>query len=948
MPLKDTFAKLKTSIVGTKTSAIDTKLDQVVRDIVSYKSHSGRNGYIELVKSLISKSDSFDLGQNKIQAGATPATMGQGSRLLRYKSYDAIISHINYCQRALDVITDNVLAPDDITKVSLEITPKTYLENTENAQSNVKDVEEIIKKIKLEKRLDIIVKNTLAFGDFFCEIADSKTALTSKSAFLAENVQVYNQSRKKEIISENIEGKSYKIILDFSSLDDITKSNNKNKVIQGVDSNFEKQKNIIPEDLHLLFYDPKRVVKLQSDMFPICFGYLIFPAAILSPQLVLQNQVINTICKSILNSLKNKIPGLKDENINTKDIGDVIALMLKETDYSKEMNIRYVSPDRIQHFCRPTTKYYPYGESIFDPCQFNAKVLIAMETALTLLRLNRSIEKRKVTVEIGLPRDAKKAIEKIKEDFKHRKISLDTFGSVDTIPCLDLKTELRLTNGEKISLEEMIRLFDKGYSFEIYAYDHKSEMIVPDKVVSAKITGKNVKVIKIILDNDKNVVCTEDHYWMMRDGSYKMAKDLSINDSLMSLNRKSTGVTTNKGYVYDEMNCKVKFIQYLNKTMDVGDIQTEKFHNFGLDSGIFVHNSQITSFEDIFLPQKDGKSFVDISSWNEGMADTRSKVDELKFIRDSIVASLGVPAPFLGLEENTCLILNTNIPLLNGNTLSLEEIIQQYEKGVDDMYVYSYDHKTEKLVPGKITWAGKTRLQTKLLRIHLDNEKFVDCTEDHLFMKRDRSYIEAKDLKENDSLMPFYIKNYTILNHKVIRIEILNGLYDTGDITIEKFSNFVLDVGVIVHNSNKNQLSEENILFARTIVNHQKYLTTQVQELIQKVYEILNPEKALTILDDVLITFSSPKSLQFERESAYMSNLANLVETLERIGIPKEWSKKHYLTGIDWIEVEQYKIEEKIGKHLSTEETPYGEGPYSGIGGGLMGGGLMGGGNVGQ
>ena len=37
-----------------------------------------------------------------------------------------------------------------------------------------------------------------------------------------------------------------------------------------------------------------------------------------------------------------------------------------------------------------------------------------METALTILRLNRSIEKRKITVEVGLPRDATKAIEKLK------------------------------------------------------------------------------------------------------------------------------------------------------------------------------------------------------------------------------------------------------------------------------------------------------------------------------------------------------------------------------------------------------------------------------------------------------------------------------------------------------------------------------------------------------
>ena len=51
MSLRDTFSKLKTSIVGTKTSGIDAKLDSAVRDIISYKSNSGRNGYIDLVKN---------------------------------------------------------------------------------------------------------------------------------------------------------------------------------------------------------------------------------------------------------------------------------------------------------------------------------------------------------------------------------------------------------------------------------------------------------------------------------------------------------------------------------------------------------------------------------------------------------------------------------------------------------------------------------------------------------------------------------------------------------------------------------------------------------------------------------------------------------------------------------------------------------------------------------
>ena len=110
--------------------------------------------------------------------------------------------------------------------------------------------------------------------------------------------------------------------------------------------------------------------------------------------------------------------------------------MIKSADFSRSLNIRYVPPDKMEHFHIPSDKYFPYGESIFDPCQYNAKVLIALETALAIHRLTRSIEKRKIAVEIGLPRDAKNAIEKMKEEFRKRKISLDSFGTVDTIPSM--------------------------------------------------------------------------------------------------------------------------------------------------------------------------------------------------------------------------------------------------------------------------------------------------------------------------------------------------------------------------------------------------------------------------------------------------------------------------------------------------------------------------------
>jgi hypothetical protein len=611
--LKDIFSDLKTSILGTSTTSIDVKLDTAVKDIVSYKSQSGRNGYIELVKALISKTSSVQIGSTTgggifSSQGMGPATFGQGGRIARYRAYESIVATINYCYRALSVLTDNILSPDDITKVSLDVKPQQFLEDEVPTESKVKLVQDVIKRTKLEDKLSLIIRNTLMFGDFFCEIADSKTALTSRTILSeAANKNLKEQNLKSELIDrfnvDNIDKKKekIKIEIDYSSFSESTKNNDKTMSLN---------------DLNLIFHEPKYVVKLQSSLFPICFGYLIFPQMALNPAAVIQDEPINNICNSILRSIEKKIPQIKDLK-NKEDLKDIISSMIQQHGFSNMMDIRYAPPNKVVHFMVPSTKYFPYGESIFDSTQYTAKVLIALETALAVQRLSRSTEKRKISVEIGLPRDARKAVENLKEEFRKRKVSLDSFGTVDTIP------------------------------------------------------------------------------------------------------------------------------------------------------------SMITTFEDIYIPQKDGKAYVDVDTFTGGNVDIRSKVDELKFLRDQLVSSLGVPASFLNIEENL---------------------------------------------------------------------------------------------------------------------------------------------------SNKAALSEENILFARTIVSHQKYLTRDINDLIMKIMDITKPEEALTILDNVSIALPAPKSLQFEREARYMSELANLVETLERLGIPKEYSKKKYLPQIDWKDVDKYEIDEKIDKSLDPDK----------------------------
>jgi len=128
----------------------------------------------------------------------------------------------------------------------------------------------------------------------------------------------------------------------------------------------------------------------------------------------------------------------------------------------------------------------------------------------------------------------------------------------------------------------------------------------------------------------------------------------------------------------------------------------------------------------------------------------------------------------------------------------------------------------------------------------------------------------------------------------------------------------------------KNTLSEENILFARTIIYHQKYLNEQISDLVYKIYKVIDPDFSLEFNDRYSINFPPPQSLQFERQSKYIGDIVTMVNSLKEIGVPLEYSKKKFITQIDWDEVAEYVTKEKMDKIEKGGDEEDGGGGYGG------------------
>jgi intein/homing endonuclease len=112
-----------------------------------------------------------------------------------------------------------------------------------------------------------------------------------------------------------------------------------------------------------------------------------------------------------------------------------------------------------------------------------------------------------------------------------------------------------------------------------------------------------------------------------------------------------------------------------------------------------------------------------------------------------------------------CLALDTEIPLLDGRTLKLSEIIEEHQSGKQN-WVYSCNPKNGSPAPGKITWAGVTRKNTEVVKITFDNGKSIVCTPDHKFPLLDKGKTEAKDLKAGDSLIPFNYRHHQLRSNR--------------------------------------------------------------------------------------------------------------------------------------------------------------------------------------
>lgn len=139
---------------------------------------------------------------------------------------------------------------------------------------------------------------------------------------------------------------------------------------------------------------------------------------------------------------------------------------------------------------------------------------------------------------------------------------------------------------------------------------------------------------------------------------------------------------------------------------------------------------------------------------------------------------------------------DTPIPLLDGRTISIENLAREFEDGKEN-FVYSIQDKTHRVVPGKVVWCGKNYTADKLYKITLDEDSHMILAGEHEIIMRDGTKKRADEVSAGESVMPLYeevttsavresiiengfadFKEYhspTKKSHKITNVEIVGG-----------------------------------------------------------------------------------------------------------------------------------------------------------------------------
>ena len=392
--------------------------------------------------------------------------------------------------------------------------------------------------------------------------------------------------------------------------------------------------------------------------------------------------------------------------------------------------------------------------------------------------------------------------------------------------CFTADTKVKLADGRNLSFLELIEEHKKGKQNFTFTFDN-GEIIIAE-VKNPRKTKENAEIMKVILDNGEEIRCTLNHKFMLKDGTYKEAKDLVSGDSLMPVYNKLSTMNDNPNAIGYSMiyQPKTNLWEFVHILSDI----------WNLENGIYQRSTGRIRHHVDFNKLNNNPNNVRRMHWKEHwqthynftsnkhktnedyrrkLAEGRKKFWENDKNRENYSQRLSQRNlknwKKKDYRENMKVTLSeVNKRYLKEHPERVEEIRRTASITMKGMWQNS---KYKALFNEKIIASNKRR-ETNLT----GKKKFLTICQ---YLK-DNGLILNKDNYEEIRNKIFKIKSFTSWdlgiekyysgdtnlllcelngNHKVVGVEFLKEFENVYDLTIDKTHNFALASGVIVHNS---------------------------------------------------------------------------------------------------------------------------------------------------
>ncbi len=373
--------------------------------------------------------------------------------------------------------------------------------------------------------------------------------------------------------------------------------------------------------------------------------------------------------------------------------------------------------------------------------------------------------------------------------------------------CWISETHISLADGSVKTIKEIVDEQAEGKEHFCYTV-RESGNIGIERITNARMTKANAEVIKLTLDNGEILICTPDHRFMLRDGSYKPAAMLTPEDSLMPLNRQLSKTTPKgqglNGYemVWNPKNDKWIYTHLL------ADFYNLKHGVYQASDGNHRHHVD-------FNKLNNNPTNIQRLPAEEHLALHRANLENEAHREQNQELLNQAQQEYWSCEENR-LAQSERVSNYFANNPEAREAHSQLakEQWQDEELLEWRREKTQEQWTPEFRLKRKEALNETYYRKTLAALKAVEMKMGWIDVdyynichrvKGDKSLLKYETFCDRyfdgDELYARQaVRNY---NHRVVKIEAVEERYDVYDIEVPNSHNFALGAGIFVHNSAK-------------------------------------------------------------------------------------------------------------------------------------------------